>query len=341
MPTSAWSRRRGRRARAVASASIALLIAAFDLVWSPKKFLSKEGGGSASIYNNCMALELHEQGHWQHHYHNMSSDMDKVLNATSIAAQYLPAEIEWLAGKNLPDRWDVCASGIWMGERIEGLMYQTGLGNQGRCRMCGVRGFQPSFSKWKIPANDAISDTNDNNSETRGSPSLRLIERLAKANSTLCFLGDSIDFQIYDALRNNLFRQQRLQEEITIKIETREIPVNYSSAGWEPPYHHFMTMERILQTVVSLQYRHDESRVLNTTIRYFQMYGWSPWNTAFTEDCNVLILCIALHYDARGDMLGKYWGRPKLMDDIQGAITYLVDFVSTSSTAENRIAVWR
>ena len=228
-----------------------------------------------------------------------------------------------------------------MGERIDGLMYLTGLGNQGSCGKCGVHGFQPSFSEWKIPANDAISYTHDINAETRDSPSLRLIERLAKANSTLCFLGDSIDFQIYDALRNNLFRQQRLQEEITIKIETREIPVNYSSAGWEPPYHHFMTMERIVSTVVSLQYAHEKSRVLNSTIRYFQMYGWSPWNTAFTEDCNVLILNIGLHYNARGDMLGKYWGRPKLMDDIQGAITYLVDFVSTSSTAENRIAVWR
>jgi hypothetical protein len=204
-----------------------------------------------------------------------------------------------------------------------------------------VHRFQPSFSEWKIPANDAISYTHDINAETRDSPSLRLIERLAKANSTLCFLGDSIDFQIYDALRNNLFRQQCLQEEISIKIESSDILVNYSSAGWEPPYHHFMTMERIVSTVVSLQYAHEKSRVLNSTIRYFQMYGRSPWNTAFTEDCNVLILNIGyLHYNARGDMLGTHWGRPKLMDDIQGAITYLTDFVSTS-TAGNRIAVWR
>ena len=82
--------------------AIAVVNLMTTLNWSFKKFLSKEGGGGAQRKkragrmedDNCMALALHEQGQWQHHYYNISSDMDKVLNATSIAAQYLPAEIE-------------------------------------------------------------------------------------------------------------------------------------------------------------------------------------------------------------------------------------------------------
>ena len=97
------------------------------------------------------------------------------------------------------------------------------------------------------------------------SPSLRLIQRLAESNNTLCLAGDSIDFQFYDALRNNLIRQQsllrlhKLQGNLTNQIiqnisisETRQIPVNFTNVGLSPYHIYWMTMDHIIETAVTM-----------------------------------------------------------------------------------------
>lgn len=54
------------------------------------------------------------------------------------------------------------------------------------------------------------------------------------------------------------------------------------------------------------------------------------------EDCNIVIMNLGLHYDPRGDMLGKHYA--PLMQDMYAAITYLANFTSTE---DDRIAIWR
>ena len=296
---------------------------------------------------NCRALMLHEGGHWVHQHANNESDLDTLFNTSSKNREmYLPPEIDWMASKNWPERWDRCYQPMngahhhfskqpWYNE----LAYKAQLGNQ--CGACGVVGFEPTLSMW-VPANDSLTNQNniaqpDDHAIT--SPSLRLIERLAKASNTLCFVGDSIDFQIYDALRHNLIRQNSLQNAINISIsESRQIPVNYTNETGQPEYTGFMSMSHIRETSVTLEYNAGSSTSYSTTFRYFLAYGWLPWNTVWMEGCNVVVLNLALHYDARNDMLGTHWGRPKYLDDFRAAITYLVDFVASG---QNRRAVWR
>lgn len=63
------------------------------------------------------------------------------------------------------------------------------------------------------------------------SPTLRLAKSLADADATLCFTGDSIDYQIYTAMHNNLRRIQQLDqlynrnEPRLLSVVSREIPV--------------------------------------------------------------------------------------------------------------------
>mmetsp|Transcript_30025 Transcript_30025/g.63668 ORF Transcript_30025/g.63668 Transcript_30025/m.63668 type:complete len:329 (+) Transcript_30025:255-1241(+) len=298
--------------------------------------------------NHCEAIMLHEGGRWLHHYFS-PYNQSLFNNASSLIRKtFLPTEIDWLAQEKVQySSWNEC---LPPNERERhGIMYKSKLGNQ--CG-CAIKEFKPSLSMW-LPAVSTISGSqsppranihHDTNTNATASPSIRLIQRLAKANQTLCFAGDSIDFQFYDALRNNLNRQKSLQNQINVTVgSNRQIPVNYTNETGRPQYTGFMSMNIIEETVVSLEYNNTDHNYAGQThtsvFRYFKTYGWSPWNTVFMQDCNVVILNLGLHYDARNEgMLGTHWGRPKLMDDFRAAITYLVDFVASG---ENRTAVWR
>ena len=157
-----------------------------------------------------------------------------------------------------------------------------------------MQSFHTSLSEWvpagNITSSKSASDRAPNN-ENITSPSLQLIWQLAETNSSLCFAGDSIDLQFYEALRNNLQRQKQLQYKMNISIVTASIPANYTNATGVPMYTDWMTMSHIQQTTVSITYSLDngQERHISTNFRYFQMYGWSPWVTPFMEDCDIAI----------------------------------------------------
>ena len=196
---------------------------------------------------NCKTLELHEGGHWKHRY---TSDVNASLHSSnsmnkSLQNMYFPSEINWMAGHNWPaDKWTECH---WFTHGIS-LMYQSNMGNQ--CGKCQLKGFQPSLSTWVSAVDNASKSLFDDTQSKRQlqstsrnkkkedvevlSPTLRLIERLAtsKHHKTLCILGDSIDFQFYDALRHNLMRQQTLQSIINITLSDKKVvPVNYNNGA--------------------------------------------------------------------------------------------------------------
>ena len=203
--------------------------------------------------------------------------------------------------------------------------------------------FKPSIYNW-------VSNSTKKKNDDILSPSLRLILRLAQTNQTLCLVGDSIDYQIYDALIHNIQRQRILQSMINISMndERYVVPINYTNETGFPEYTGWMTMSEIKERSVSLSYMNDNTKqTYSTTIRYFQMYGWSPWVAPFMEDCNILSLNLGLHYNARSkDMEATHYHasqtdsgpRPKLLDDFKAGITHLVDFISSK---KNRVAVWR
>lgn len=274
-----------------------------------------------SYCNRIHELKLHERGHWEHHYlpqqplnssigvhsakllstlHKTPQDSNQINiygNDKYLQQLYFPQELNWMAGYDWPETLF----------RVRGddppIMYRSRLGNQGGS--CGRDKFQPSLSMW-IPA-----DVNNSSMMSRInkkkilSPSLRLIERLArsKKHNTLCMLGDSIDFQFYDALRYNIMRQQTLQNDINISMsDTIFIPVNYTNGTHGtgvPPYMGWMTMTDIQETKISLRYNnddHDSSMKHTAVFRYYQSYGWSPWSTLFMDDCNIVTYNLGLHY---------------------------------------------
>ena len=280
-------------------------------------------------------LALLEDGHWEHTYAlpNQNDTVQNPLNE-KIQKTYLPIEIDWLRGKNLPDKG-------WRqkfrrnADYDDGLMYQSALGNQ--FGACLQPDFQPSMSRW-VSKNSGHQPQSTSAPADVVSPTLQLILRLAKANATMCLMGDSIDFQFYDALRHNLHRQNQLQSDIKLNITNKhDVPVNYTSETGKPPREDWMTMNHIEETIVMLA-TDNSTTYYTTTIRYFQMYGWSPWNVPFMEGCTVLVLNLGLHYDARNaGMTGIRWGGPKFEDDFHAAITYMVDFI----VSHQGTAVWR
>ena len=251
-------------------------------------------------------LLLHEGGHWEHHYYHQQQSLNNTTKElyTSIfnntTRHYFPQEMDWiLSNRSWPDKsWGTCFH-LHVSDTQPPYMYQSKLGNQ--CGSCGVvLGFQPSLSTW-VPAHFTNASTSNATTEHNTqiqqpqydknvqvmSPSLRLIQRLAESNSTLCLAGDSIDFQFYDALRNNLIRQQSLLRLHKLKgnlfnqiiqnisiSESRQIPVNFTNVGL-PPYHiYWMTMDHIIETTVTLTYANGST--YTSTFRYFKTYGWSP-----------------------------------------------------------------
>ena len=280
-------------------------------------------------------LALLEEGHWEHTYAlpNQNDTVQNPLNEM-IQKTYLPIEIDWLRGKNLPDKgWR--QKFRMSADYDDGLMYQSALGNQ--FGACLQPDFQPSMSRWV--SKNSGHQPQPTSSPDITSPTLQLILSLAKANATMCLVGDSVDFQFYDALRHNLHRQNQLQSDIKLNITNKhDVPVNYTSETGKPPRDGWMTMNHFEETLVTLSDDTDNSTTYTTIIRYFKMYGWSPWNVPFMEGCNVLVLNLGLHYDAHNaGMTGTHWGSPKFEDDFHAAIAYMLDFI----VSHQGTAVWR
>jgi len=182
----------------------------------------------------CKALMNHDLGHWEHLYdspllNNSNINFLSGLNASLINKKYLPIELDWMRGKELPPNWK-CQGDIEV-------TYISKVGHQCGCLMPS---FRPSLSTW-VPAVDTSSVVPVDAatemiplSHEIISPSLRFIMQLAKENRSLCFAGDSIDLQFYDALRHNLQRQIKLQTQINISLHATSIPVNYTNETGVP-----------------------------------------------------------------------------------------------------------
>jgi hypothetical protein len=215
--------------------------------------------------------------------HHLPVSSDKILQDTSIQHQYYPKEIDWIVGTNSPPSFDKhqCTN------NGKGEFYLTGLGNQ--CG-CDASGFHPSHSSWIYNSEKESDDTeNSNDIQTTIMPSdeqsvLRLVQRLIKSNSTLCFAGDSIDLQLYQSIERQLQRLEGLEQlyynkSLDVSFETREVPVNYSTpcgalhAGFHPCG--FKRMTSLKETLV----RSKSSKLGGGIglIRYIKFYGWSPW----------------------------------------------------------------
>mmetsp|Transcript_18160 Transcript_18160/g.39515 ORF Transcript_18160/g.39515 Transcript_18160/m.39515 type:complete len:602 (+) Transcript_18160:168-1973(+) len=348
-----------------------------------------EAAAAAATTTACDALELHETGHWEHHYfdnslNNKTSNINTTYsnkipssfwNNTSslLGNMYLPQEIDWLRGKNLPD-----GKGEKCNAFGRGAMYTSTMGNQCERWCYGHDSFRPSHSVWTLDENDddgkdSVGSSKNNNNIMQqnqqqeeqqhhqqqnhnpyNTPSMKLIQRLSKRNETLCFAGDSIDSQIHDALSNNLRRiqlllqnninnlknnhgQQQLLARIT--VDEREIAVDYvkeygDGAEWIKGW---MVMTAIKETSVTVEWR-DGSRS-TSRFQFFKTYGYPPWNFEFMNECTIVSFNLGLHYNARAPGIPNgYYGQHTLSDDIRGAITFLMDFVAAK---ENRIAVWR
>ncbi|KAL7528668.1 hypothetical protein ACHAWF_002657 [Thalassiosira exigua] len=151
---------------------------------------------------SCQQLLAHENGHWKHNFH--SEGRAPFLNHRSTHQMYFPMEKGWLRGNSLPENFAKCT---WSNKYF---MYKSLLGHQ--CG-CGVKGFAPSHSVWVHNVTSGMSSPNGANpGYPEASPTVLLARRLADANATLCFSGDSIDYQIYVAMQNNLQRMHQLHQ---------------------------------------------------------------------------------------------------------------------------------
>jgi len=280
---------------------------------------------------------------------------------------YLPQELMWLKGQNLPRDFETCT------RNNNYLLYNSVLGHQ--CG-CGVRGFAPAHSVWVYNTTGQHSpavvekqkqlSTNPENYYFDQSPTLRLAKQLAYANATICFSGDSIDYQIYKAFHNNLRRIEQIYQRVfpgrdkIVSVVTREIRVHHATkpgnvSDWflhgrrppdgdnsfltaiRPPPGGYGSIYSILETKAHFRDQNSNGTLRRARIRYYMSYGWSPWNVDFMEDCNVNIMNLGLHYKPYGDHMGKETRNP-LMEDMFAAITYLSNFTSSQ---KRRIAVWR
>ena len=212
-------------------------------------------------------------------------------------------------------------------------MFTSGLGNQCGCDTKEFLASGPSHSIW-------VSD--HSNDDEQMSPSLRLIERLANENRSLCFMGDSIDHQFYDALTLNIERSILLRSNSShIQIKAHEIPLNYTNKTGPSLYSSrgFRYASHLKQTVVSIQQEHE---IIETKFTYMKHYGWAPGDTSHLDDCDIVITNLGLHYSAKtGNLTNPYSDPtpiPTLGDGILASIIHLADFASSDT---DKIAIWR
>ena len=320
-----------------------------------------------SYEDHCNAILAHEKGHWAEV--KQESFIFFMRNNSSFRQLMFPKEKDWMKGFYPWYGFGKCKKEKNM------LMYNGLLGHQ--CG-CGVRGFEPSLPEWiyntsinpSTLSGLGITNTNEFHPSWtdyyKTSATLRLARKLANANATLCFAGDSIDYQIYFGMKNNLKRISQLHNmhfsgspEI-VSILDRLIPVNHTTEpgtmddwyltgkrppdgdgsfvnGRRPPPGGFGSLHSILETKAFFKEVGDSDDVKLARIRFFMTYGWSPWNVEFMEDCNIVVMNLGLHYLPTGNHTGKQTRRP-LVDDLSATFTYLANF---SSVTENRIAIWR
>jgi len=279
------------------------------------------------VDNSCKSLLLHEEGRWEHQYaplesnHNFFDNSQQKMSVI-LSNTYHPIEIDWIMTNTTSYRsgWSTCDR-----DNDGGLMYVSKIGNQ--CG-CGLPEFHPSISQWISDSGNPTQPAANISMEHHdiSSPSLRLTLELAKGNRSLCFVGDSIDLQFFDALKHNLRRQKYLQNQINISISTNySIPVDYTNDTGFPPHRGQMIMNEIKEMKVSFRYVADDdyysdAHTNTATVRYYKMYGWSPWTTSFLDDCNIVIMNLGLHYNARGAMKGIRKWNLSYKDDVKAAM---------------------
>ncbi|KAL7447183.1 hypothetical protein ACHAXM_010551 [Skeletonema potamos] len=289
------------------------------------------------VQGRCEALKLHQMGRWQHYFFADNTDSLNDEMSNRIRNSYTPLELEWLAGN----------SSSWMEESVKtegcaqyrdthGLMITAKLGNQ--CS-CASSAFRPSHSVWinELRPTDGGADAD----VVLQSPSLRLVERLARENRSLCFMGDSVDNQFYDALRLNLERTLLIKSNYSSfiqKIQAEKIPLNYTNETGPSLYTEGKTRyaSHMMRTIITLGENLDKA-----TFKYMRHYGWAPGDTSFLDDCDIVVTNLGLHYEPySGKLVNPYksvTAIPNLGPSILASVTYLADFASLDS----KISVWR
>ena len=233
----------------------------------------------------CSALKAHQDGHWKH-----TSNLTGSVDFAHSVFQYYPKEVSWLLREGVQPDFGFC-----MPPR-QYLSYTTSVGHQCGCKHSD---FAPTHSKWTHRGMAAVADPillegRPNYAEM--SPTVRLAKSLAKAQGTICLAGDSIDYQIYVALGNNLKRAAQLFKEyvktgeVLMSVLQREIKVSYSTkpGNWDsfwkngqrppdgdgsflnamrPPPNGFGSMYSILETKAFFE---DAGRA---RFRYYMSYG--------------------------------------------------------------------
>ena len=326
--------------------------------------LSSETLKSARIGNadNCSLLIEHMRyGRWNHQFaFSNTTDLIQVdprlqqdsvsitnesLNELSVHKIYLSEEMNWLHGSNLPPSptgWgfgkEQCTRNTPHNDVDRGISYLSTMGNQ--CG-CGTEAFQPSHSYWEL--NRAVSrKTNLHNYDLLSkSPSMKVARRFAQRNQTLCFAGDSVEFQFYSALKNNLHRVELLHQEhfnkSIVNVSTHLYPLQYSTnttsnfrpKGYRFPDDFWMLATDFWETTVTFT----NNPLEGFRFKYYKHYMWAPWLYEHMETCDVIIMNHGLHYPIK-----KQRGMEELYADTTAAIMYLANFTSHS---ENRVAIWR
>jgi hypothetical protein len=288
-------------------------------------------------------------GHWNHYfssYDNITTVIqndpsieqiafpmtDEMLNDASIRLMHFPEEMDWLQRKGMSNfdmqcRYDTEAVGI---------SYLSPIGNQ--CG-CGMSEFQPTFSYWSYEDNNSsdLVDGEGNYKFMKNSPSVRLARRFAMRNQTVCFVGDSVDWQLYNGFKNNLHRAETLHKKKCgssfLNISSTEYPAQYSTNGTMEDRKHrkrmgdgfWMLMNQVRETTVLFHDTLDEFR-----FRYLQHYKYAPWTYEYMNSCDVIMMNQALHY--RLPLPNE-----ELSNDVMAAITYLANYTATN----DKVAIWR
>lgn len=307
--------------------------------------------------NSCELLKKHISGHWIHYFSyfdnisnvlQLDSSIQQVahpitndlLNHASIQSSHLVEELSWLRGPGhstfgqfTDNVGGVCR---WKKDNDpgRGISYMSSIGNQ--CG-CGMKQFQPTISSWSYE--DNVTSTNSKDDvNMKVSPSVRLARRFASKNQTVCFVGDSVDFQFYDGFRNNLFRAKAIYQECcnksTLNITSRRYPARYSTNNTSRDRKSrlrvdddsFRLMQEVFESTVKIHGEDEgEFRFL-----YLKHYMYAPWTYEYMDSCDVIIMNQALHY-------GIPAAKDELLSDTMAAITYLANF----SAANDRLAIWR
>ena len=314
----------------------------------------------------CNLLKKHMSGRWKHHLtfysetdqahemHSMRQTLfpltENMLNQTSLQSMYLPEEMSWLRGNDLPEakeRTNISHSfsfgksncrhgGRPVNDFQRGISYVSHIGNQ--CG-CGTTAFQPSHSYWQYQPNITTKAEGINYFQ---SPSLRLAKRFAQKNETVCFVGDSVEFQFYYAFKNNLHRAEMLNRHLAnnqtiLNISSQKYPTHFStmgvkggrSKGYRLDDKNWRLAQEIFETTVTF---HEDGN--SFVFKYLKHCQWAPWMYEYMESCNVMIMNLALHYPPFP--LGNE--SSSLLNDTLAAVTYLTNF---SASSINRTSVWR